>query len=190
MGERVGHLEVIAGPMFSGKTEELIRLIKRAVIGKKEVQIFKHGLDNRYGKDEKIYTHDGISFNAEIVSKASDIFERLKDSTEIVAIDESQWFGNDLIPVVEKLLDLGKKVIISGLALTFDRQPFEPIPALMAMADKVVKLSAICSICGEEAVFHKRLANNKNFDAKVIDPKFVGKSDIYQARCRRCFNKK
>lgn len=189
MRERVGHLEMIAGPMFSGKTEELIRQAKRAVIGKKEVQIFKHGLDNRYGKDEKIYTHDGISFNAEIVSKASDILERLKSTTEIVAIDEGQWFGNDLIPVVDKLLDLRKKVIISGLALTFDRQSFEPIPTLMAMADKVTKLSAICSICGEEAVFHKRLTNDKNLDSKVIDPKFVGKSDIYQARCRECFNR-
>lgn len=185
------YLEVIAGPMFSGKTEELIRQIKRASIGKKKIQVFKHTIDTRYGKDKKLHSHAGISFESALIKSAKEIMKKLNHATEIVAIDEGQWFGQELIPVVEQLLKQGKKVIISGLALTFDRQPFDPIPQLMAMADKVTKLSAICAVCGEEAVYHKRVAKRKSVNARLTDPSFVSKLDltVYQARCRRCFPK-
>ena len=185
------YLEVIAGPMYCGKTEELIRQVKRAAIGKKPVQVFKHIIDTRYGKDRKVFSHAGLSFESELISKAKDILKYLHKKTEIVAIDEAQWFGEDLIPVVEKLLEQGKRVIVAGLAMTYDRQPFAPIPTLMSMADKTTKLSAICTLCGEEAVFHKRIMKNgTKIDPLKADPKLVGRTDSYEARCRNCYDRK
>ncbi len=192
MKGKLGYLEVIAGPMFSGKTEELIRQVKRASIGKRKTQVFKPHLDNRYGNEKRLYSHAGISFNSELVKKPQEITQLLKKGTELIAIDEAQWFGKELVEVIKTLLKKGKKILVAGLAMTFDRQPFEPIPTLMAMADKVTKLSAICYICGDEAVFHKRVTKNtKNVDARTPDPSFVSKLDIsiFQARCRRCFSK-
>lgn len=185
MKQESGYLEVIAGPMFSGKTEELIRRVKRAAIAKKRVQVFKHEIDTRYGRDNKVFSHNGLSFTSEIVGTASQIRKRLKPHAELIAIDEAQWFGEDLIDVVEFLLTKKKKIIISGLALTFDRKPFTPMPTLMAMADTVTKLSAICTICGEEAVFHKRITKGKTGDPKHADPSLVGRLESYEARCRR-----
>lgn len=188
---RQGYLEIITGPMFSGKTEELIRQLKRASIGKKQIQVFKHAIDTRYGSDKKLYSHAGITFSSELISDAKDILTRLSPTSHIIAIDEAQWFGEDIIGVVDQLVFGGKHVIVSGLALTFDRQPFHPIPTLMAMADKVTKLTAVCSKCGEDAVFHKRITGtNKKISALKADPSFVGKStDEYQPRCRTCFIK-
>lgn len=188
MKKKSGYLEVIAGPMFSGKTEELIRQIKRAAIGKKRIQVFKHKVDTRYGKAKKVYSHAGISFESELISRPADILKKLDPKTEIVAIDEAQWFGGDLVGVVEVLLKKGKKVLVSGLALTFDRQPFVPMPHLMTLADRVTKLSAICAICGDEAVFHKRIVKTR-VDPHVADPSLVGRLESYQARCRVCFIK-
>ncbi len=176
--------------MFCGKTEELIRQVKRAAIGKKKVQVFKHAIDTRYGNDKKLHSHAGISFESELISTAPDILKNIAPKTEIVAIDEAQWFGEELAAVVEKLVSQGKKVLVAGLALTFDREPFAPMPTLMAMADKVTKLSAICALCGEEAVFHKRVTKGKTVDPHVADPSLVGKIESYQARCRKCFSKK
>lgn len=190
MKNRLGYLEVISGPMFSGKTEELIRQVKRAIIGKRKIQVFKHAIDTRYGHDHKLHSHAGISFDSEIISNSQEIMHKLHQKTEIVVIDEAQWFGESLIPVVSGLLDRGCHVIVAGLALTFDREPFTPIPTLTAMADRVTKLSAICSICGDDAVFHKRITKTRHIDAHVADPAFVGKLESYQARCRNCFNKK
>ncbi len=187
--KRIGYLEVIAGPMFSGKTEELIRQVKRASIGRKSVQVFKHKVDTRYGKAKKVYSHAGLSFESNLVSKASDILKKLNPKTEIVAIDEAQWFGEDLVGVIAKLLAKGKKVLVSGLALTFDRQPFLPMPTLMTMADRVTKLSAICHLCGEEAVFHKRIVK-ATVDPHIADPSLVGRLESYQARCRNCYSTK
>lgn len=189
--KKIGYLEVIAGPMFCGKTEELIRQVKRAAIGKKKVQVFKHKIDNRYGIDNKLYSHAGLTFESELINTASEILKKLHPKTELVGIDEAQWLGEDLIPVIQKLLKNGKRVIVSGLAMTFDQQPFVPLPTLMAMADKVTKLSAVCSLCGEEAVFHKRVAKGKSADALSTDPSLVSKLDlsIYQARCRGCYRK-
>ncbi len=175
--------------MFSGKTEELIRRVKRAVIGKKKVQVFKHDLDKRYGPDKKIFSHNGLSFNTQIVKTSQELLKSVRPKTEIVAIDEVQWFGKDLVPVIEKFVSQGKKVIVSGLSTTYDRQPFEPIPTLMSQADKVIKLSAVCVICGNEAIFHKRVSKKNNIDPKIPDKLLVGKMESYQARCRICFDK-
>lgn len=184
-----GYLEVIAGPMFCGKTEELIRQIRRAAIAKKRIQVFKHVIDTRYGNGKKLFSHAGLSFESDVIAAPDEILRKLHPKTEIVAIDEAQWFGDGLTDVIETLLKKGKKVLIAGLALTYDREPFAPIPTLMTMADKVTKLSAICAICGDEAVFHKRITKTKNIDPHLADPSFVGKIDNYQPRCRRCFNK-
>ena len=190
--KRIGFLEVIAGPMYCGKTEELIRQVKRATIGKKHVQVFKHTIDTRYGTDKKVQTHDGKTFDSECITDASDIIPLIHPKTELIAIDEAQWFGDALVPVIEKLLTQGKHIIIAGLSLTFDRQPFKPMPTLMAMADSVIKLSAVCSICGADAVFHKRIVKNTHIDALSPDPTFVSAltDHEYEARCRNCYSKK
>jgi thymidine kinase len=189
--QRLGYLEVIAGPMYCGKTEELIRQVKRAVIGKKKVQVFKHKIDTRYGTDKKVYSHTGMVFDSDLVETAKELLDAIKPDTEIIAIDEAQYFGNELIQAVGELLDRQMHVIIAGLALTYDRQPFLPIPSLMAMADKVTKLSAVCSICGADAVYHKRLKNNTTVDPLTADPALVNnlKDNVYEARCRNCYNK-
>lgn len=192
MHRRVGYLEVIAGPMYSGKTEELIRQIKRAAIGKKRVQVFKPELDRRYGLDKKLFSHAGLSIESDTIKEAREILTRLERKTQIVVVDEAQWLGETLIGVVLNLLSKHMTVIVSGLAMTFDRQPFIPIPTLMAMADKVTILSAICSICGDDAVYHKRLKKDvSGVSALVADPRFVKKLDdaVFEARCRRCFGK-
>ncbi|HUD19084.1 MAG TPA: thymidine kinase [Patescibacteria group bacterium] len=190
VSKRIGYLEVIAGPMYCGKTEELIRQVKRAAIAKKHVQVFKHAIDTRYGNDRKVFSHAGLSFESELVTKASQILKNTRKNTDLIAIDEAQWFGGELIPVIQKFLDEGKHVIVAGLAMTYDRQPFPPIPTLMSMADKSTKLSAICSICGAEAVFHKRITDGKKIDPLKADPSLVGRLDSYEARCRNCFSKK
>jgi len=184
-----GYLEVIAGPMFCGKTEELIRQVRRAAIAKKKIQVFKHIIDTRYGKGKKLFSHAGLTFESEVISRPSQILRRLHPRTEIVAIDEAQWFGPGLTPVVQKLLGRGTRVLVAGLALTYDRQPFAPIPDLMAIADKVVKLSAICALCGSEAVYHKRITKAGKIDPHNPDPSLVGKIDSYQPRCRNCYGK-
>ncbi len=193
MHRRTGYLEVIAGPMYSGKTEELIRQIKRAVIGKKKVQVFKPELDKRYGTEKKLFSHAGVSIESDTIKSAKDILARLEPKTQIVIIDEAQWLGETLVPVVQTLLARHMTVIVSGLGMTFDRQPFIPMPTLMALADKVTKLSAVCSICGADAVFHKRLTkdNTGGVNALVADPRFVTKFEdtVFEARCRRCFIK-
>lgn len=185
-----GYLEVIAGPMFCGKTEELIRQVRRAAIAKKKFQVFKHAIDTRYGNEKKLFSHAGISFESDVISSPRQILTKIHPKTEIVAIDEAQWFGEPLVPVIETLLSKGKKVVVAGLALTYDREPFAPIPALMSMADKVTKLSAVCAVCGEEAVYHKRILHGKTVDPHIADPSLVGKIDTYQPRCRHCYLKK
>lgn len=189
MKKQNGYLEVIAGPMFCGKTEELIRQVRRAAIAKKRIQVFKHVIDTRYGNDKKLFSHAGLSFESDVISTPRQILTKLHPKTEIVAIDEAQWFGEGLIPVIETLLKKGKKVLVAGLALTYDREPFAPTPTLMTIADKVTKLSAICAICGNEAVYHKRITKSKSIDPHIADPSFVGKIDSYQPRCRVCFSK-
>lgn len=183
----VGSLEVIAGPMFCGKTEELIRRVRRAVISKKKVVVVKHFLDTRY-KKRNIYSHSKQSLRSKVVKNAKEILKKVPAITQIVAIDEAMWFGVDLIPVVNKLINDGKRVIVTGLSTTFTAEPFEPIPSLMAVADKVDKLTAICSTCGREAIFHKKITVSKE-DPYQIVAENVGETDKYEARCRICFTK-
>jgi thymidine kinase len=191
MKKPLGFLEVIAGPMYCGKTEELIRQVKRARIGQRKVQAFKHKNDIRYGHDKKLYSHGGTTFECEVISDVTEILERTVAGTEIVAIDEAQWLGEELVPVVQKLLDDGRHVIVTGLAMTYDRQPFTPIPTLMALADKVTKLSSVCMRCGADAVYHKRIAETDNaVDPLTNDPSLVKslKDSVFEARCRNCFD--
>ncbi len=185
-----GYLEVIAGPMYSGKTEELIRQVRSAKENQKTAQAFKHSLDKRYGAGAKIYAHTGETLDANVVSKATEILRLVDKKTQLVAIDEAQWFGAKLVPVVENLLMQGKHVLVAGLAMTFDRQPFAPIPTLMAMADKVTKRSAKCAICGKDAVYHKRIVKGEVVNPLLADPALVGTNDAYEPRCRLCFSKK
>lgn len=173
---RAGSIEVICGPMFSGKTEELIRLVKRAQIGKQRVQIFKPAIDIRYDKED-VVSHSSQSIKAEPVESAVDILLRLKDSTRVVAIDEVQFFDDSVITVVKKLAARGYRVICAGLDLDYRALPFGPMPMLLAVADEVVKIHAICTVCGAPATRTQRLSKSK---AQVL----LGETDAYEARCR------
>jgi thymidine kinase len=178
-----GRLEVICGPMFAGKTEELLRRVRRALIAGRRVVVVSHTLDDRNGPD-RLTSHAGIYHPSVPVPTAADIERALASDTEIVAIDEAQFFGTDLIPVVSRLADRGMVVIVAGLDVTFDGQPFEPLPALMALAERVDKLTAICAICGEDAVFHVRVDTPTALPGDLVAD-HVGGTEKYQARCRR-----
>lgn len=171
-----GSVEVVCGPMFSGKTEELIRRVKRAQIAKQRVQIFKPALDTRYS-DEDVVSHSSLTIKAEPVENAVEILVRLKDSTRVVAIDEIQFFDEAIITVVTKLAARGCRVICAGLDLDYKAQPFGPIPQLLAIADEVTKIHAICTVCGAPAVRSQRLGRSKE---QVL----LGEKDAYEARCR------
>ncbi len=181
-----GWIEVIVGCMFSGKSEELIRRIKRAIIANQRAVVFKPKIDNRYDLN-KVVSHNGISVEAIVIDKASEIMNYAKDY-EVIGIDEAQFFDNELITIVEELADNGKRVIIAGLDQDFRGEPFGIIPNLMAIADSVDKLHAICVICGAVATKSQRLINDKpaSYDDPVI---LVGSKETYQPRCRKCFNK-
>lgn len=179
-----GRIELICGSMFSGKTEELIRRLRRAVIAKQEVQAFKPAIDQRYHV-EKVTSHNGLHFEALPVARAKDILEMLDPATTVVAIDEVQFFDDGVIEVCERLAHEGKRVICAGLDTDFRGIPFGPLPALMARAEEVDKLHAICVICGEEASRTQRLIEGKPaaFDDPVV---LVGAAEVYEARCRQC----
>lgn len=182
-----GSLEVIAGPMFCGKTEELIRRVRRAQIAQQNVVVIKHALDVRY-KKRNVYSHSKQSLRSKVVKNAGDILKKVSKDTEIVAIDEAMWFGNDIIAVVNKLINSGKRVIVTGLATTFTAEPFEPIPSLMAIAERVDKLTSICTKCGNEAIFHKKVVNGSKNPYEITSEN-VGEVNKYEARCRNCFPK-
>jgi len=178
-----GRLEVICGPMFAGKTEELLRRVRRALIAGRRVVVVGHALDDRHGTD-RLTSHAGIDHPSVTVPTATDIDRALGPDTEIVAIDEAQFFGTSLIPVVSRLADRGMVVMVAGLDVTFDGQPFEPLPALMALAERVDKLTAICAMCGEDAVFHVRVDAPTALAGDLVAD-HVGGTEKYQARCRR-----
>ncbi|HHY78996.1 MAG TPA: thymidine kinase [Thermoanaerobacter sp.] len=179
-----GFIEVIVGPMFSGKSEELIRRIKRAQIAKQKVQVFKPAIDDRYSID-KVVSHNGTNINAISVVKASEIIELLEEDTEVIAIDEIQFFDHSIVDVVREIADLGKRVICAGLDMDFRGEPFGPTPDIMAIAESVDKLTAICVKCGNPATRTQRLINGK--PAKYDDPIIlVGAHETYEARCRKC----
>ncbi|MGQ9493934.1 MAG: thymidine kinase [Anaerolineae bacterium] len=179
-----GWIEVICGSMFSGKTEELIRRVKRAVIAKQKVQVFKPSLDTRY-VHEKVTSHSGAQFQATPVAEAADILKYLDSDTEVVAIDEAQFFDWSISEVANELANRGLRVIVAGLDMDFRGEPFGPMPVLMAQAELVDKLQAICQRCGAPASRTQRLINGKPaaYDDPVI---LVGAEEVYEARCRVC----
>jgi len=173
-----GWIEVIAGSMFSGKTEELIRRIRRAQIAKLKVAVFKPRIDTRYSTD-RIVSHSDISIPSIVVDNAQQILELAKDA-QVVGIDEAQFFDMDLVDVCEKLANDGKRVIVAGLDQDYRGKPFEPMPQLLAIAEYITKTHAICVVCGNPASKTQR-------KIKAGERIVVGASDIYEARCRRCF---
>lgn len=175
----MGWIEVITGPMFSGKSEELIRRLRRAEIAQQRVQIFKPLIDNRYAENE-IVSHSGLGIRSELVRTAAEVLERVEPRTEVVGIDEAQFLGAELPDVAQKLADWGKRVIIAGLDTDYLGRPFEPMPRLLAIAEEITKLLAICVRCGNPAVHTQRLVAS---DELIV----VGAADKYEARCRRCF---
>ncbi len=179
-----GWIEVICGSMFSGKTEELIRRARRAQIARQKVQVFKPALDNRYATNA-VASHNGMEFKAEPVQNALDILERVDPDTQVVAIDEVQFFDWAIADVVEILANRGVRVICAGLDMDFRGEPFGPMPLLLARAERVDKLHAICMVCGNEASRTQRLINGQpaHYDDPVI---LVGAEEVYEARCRAC----
>ncbi|RLD15264.1 MAG: thymidine kinase [Caldiserica bacterium] len=178
-----GWIEVIAGCMFSGKSEELIRRVRRAKIARQKVQVFKSSLDTRYD-EAKVVSHSGAKVEAISVDHPEEIIAKIDDDTQVVAIDEAQFFSEKIVDVIEFLADRGIRVIVAGLDLDFRGEPFGPMPALLARAEKVDKLTAICMVCGEEATRTQRIIDGK--PASYYDPIVViGAQEKYEARCRR-----
>ena len=179
-----GRVEVICGSMFSGKTEELIRRLRRAVIAKQNVQVFKPKIDNRY-HSKKVASHDGIQFDAKPVSLSHEILICLTPGTTVVGIDEVQFFDDAVVKVCDELTERNIRVICAGLDMDFRGETFGPVPELMARAEQVTKLQAICVQCGESASRTQRLINDK--PAAYNDPiVMVGATEVYEARCRHC----
>jgi thymidine kinase len=182
--QRKGQIEVICGSMFSGKTEELIRRIRRAQIARQQVQVFKPALDDRYGV-ERVTSHNGVNMNAVSVGSAEDILDLLQVGVHVVAIDEAQFFDDGIGEVCEALTERGLRVIVAGLDMDFRGEPFGPMPLLLAQAERVDKLRAICVVCGQDASRTQRLIDGH--PAHREDPVIlVGAKEVYQARCRNC----
>jgi thymidine kinase len=177
---RGGWIEVVTGSMFSGKSEELIRRLRRAIIARQRVQVFKPGLDDRYAAGQ-VVSHSKWRLEAERVRNAAEILGRLDPRTEVIGIDEGQFFDADLVAVCGHLANLGKRVIVAGLDMDFRGEPFGPMPELLAVAEEVEKMHAICARCGAEASYTQRLSAAQE---QVV----VGAADIYEARCRGCFD--
>ena len=178
-----GSVEVITGSMFCGKTDELIRRLRRATIAKQAVQVFKPALDKRYG-ESKVVSHAGSQYDATPVDDAAAIRAKLHKDTTVVAIDEAQFMDDDLIPLVNELAERGLRVIVAGLDTDFRAEPFGPMPALIAQAEWVDKFQAICMVCGGTAARTQRLVDGKpaHYDDPVV---IVGAQELYEARCRK-----
>ncbi len=175
----LGWIEVICGPMFSGKSEELIRRLRRAEIARQRVQIFKPGIDVRYSEDH-IVSHSELRIRSIAVKDVPDLEKRLDIRTEVIGIDEAQFLGMEVVDFVLKLADLNKRVIIAGLDTDYLGRPFHPMPELLAIADEITKDLAICMRCGNPAKHTQRLVASEEL---VV----VGAAGMYEARCRRCF---
>ena len=179
-----GWVEVIIGPMYSGKSEELIRRIRRTKIAKQKVQVFKPEIDDRYDKED-VVSHCGAKEDAVPVKDSKEIMALIDMDTEVVAVDEVQFFDEGIIDVITTLADNNKRVICAVLDMDFKGVPFGPIPALLAVAEFVDKIQAICVICGNPATRTQRLINGK--PAKYEDPiLLIGALESYEARCRKC----
>ncbi len=176
----LGWIEVITGSMFSGKSEELIRRLRRAQIARQKVQIFKPGIDNRFS-DHHIISHSEMKIASESVSSSAELLDRVDSDTEVVGIDEGQFFDLELPVVCNTLANQGKRVIVAGLDQDYLAKPFEPMPQLLAIAEYITKTLAICVVCGKPANHTQRLVASRE---RVL----VGAEGAYEARCRRCYD--
>jgi thymidine kinase len=175
-----GWIEVVVGSMFSGKSEELIRRLRRAQIARQRVQIFKPKIDTRYG-DDHIVSHSEMRIPSEVVATSRELLDKVLDDTEVVGIDEGQFFDSELPMVCNTLADRGKRVIVAGLDQDYLGKPFEPMPQLLAIAEYITKTLAICMVCGNPANHTQRLVASG-------DRVLLGAQGLYEARCRRCFD--
>lgn len=182
--QNTGWIEVITGSMYCGKSEELIRRVRRAKIAKQEVQVFKPAIDDRYHK-ANVASHNGEQMEAIPIDQAADLLGKLKPDVDVIAIDEANFFDQQLVGLCERLADQGFRVIVAGLDRDFRGEPFGPMPGLMALAEYVDKLHAICVQCGNPASRTQRLIAGKpaQYDDPII---LVGATDVYEARCRKC----
>jgi len=180
---QAGWIEVITGPMFAGKSEELIRRIRTLKYANKNIVCFKPSIDNRYS-ETSIASHAGGKYNAYPVKKADDIVKYVTEDTDVIAIDEIQFFGEEIVPLLDKYANEGKRIMVAGLDLNFRGEPFGIMPILLAKAEFVTKLTAACKICGGAATRTQRIVNGK--PAYYEDPiVIVGASECYEARCRK-----
>ncbi len=177
---RSGSIEVIVGSMFSGKTEELIRLLRRAQFARQAFQVFKPRLDDRYSKDH-VASHNRALIASTVIESAFEIFQHLKADTQVVAIDEGQFFDDELVDVCNELAGRGLRVIVAGLDMNWKGEPFRPMPDLMAIAESVKKLQAVCVVCGSPASRTQRLK-------PAVSDISVGDKTSYESRCRQCFD--
>ena len=182
---RHGSIELIAGVMFSGKSEELIRRVRRAIIARRSVQVFKSHLDARYAGLFHVSSHDGREVEAVPIDTSAEIFRQVRPDTEIVAIDEAQFLDEEIVTVATALAERGVRVILAGTDTDFRGEPFGSMGALMAVAEEVTKLRAICVVCGELACRNQRLVDGKpaRWDSPIV---MVGGHESYEARCRHC----
>jgi thymidine kinase len=175
----LGWIEAICGPMFSGKSEELMRRLRRAMIARKRVQVFKPIIDDRYSENE-IVSHTDQRMQSEAITRVPEILARLDWRTQVVGIDEANFFGQELAQVVNQLADSGKQVIVAGLDTDYMGRPFPPMPDLLTLAESITKTLAICMRCGNPAKHTQRLVESTEL---IV----VGAAGLYEARCRRCF---
>ncbi|QHS23580.1 thymidine kinase [Virgibacillus sp. MSP4-1] len=177
-----GWVEVICGSMFSGKSEELIRRVRRATYGHLKVKVFKPVIDNRYS-DESVVSHNGNSIIARPIEHSSNIYDHINENDDVIGIDEVQFFDEQVVAVSQDLAEQGYRVIVAGLDLDFRGEPFGPVPDLMALSESVTKLNAICPVCGSPASRTQRLIDGRpaSYDDPVI---LVGASESYEPRCR------
>ena len=179
-----GYIELVIGPMYSGKSEELIRRLKRAKIAKQNIVVFKPQIDNRYS-NEDVVSHSGESIHAIPINKAKEIYDYIDSKTQVVGIDEVQFFDDEVVDIAIDLADKGIRVIAAGLDMDFKGEPFGPTPRLLAVSEFVDKIQAICSVCGQPATRSQRLINGE--PARYNDPIIqVGAVESYEARCRKC----
>jgi thymidine kinase len=179
-----GWIELVCGGMFAGKTEELIRRVRRAHIARQKVQVFKPALDDRYTV-ERVSSHNGVQLDATPVSNSREILDQVAPDTTVVAVDEAQFFDPQIAQVCNALADRGMRIIVAGLDMDFRGEPFGPMPILMTQAERVDKLQAICVVCGASASRTQRLVDGQpaSYDDPII---LVGAQEAYEARCRHC----
>ena len=184
-GDGQGWIEVITGVMFSGKSEEMIRRVRRSLIARRRVQVFKSALDDRYHGIGHVSSHDGSGVTAVPVRSGRELAERIHPHTQVVAVDEVQFLDDGIVEVLTVLADRGARVIVAGIDMDFRGEPFGPMPRILAMAEAVDKLHAICMVCGAAATRNQRLVNGQPapYESPVVQ---VGGHEAYEARCRRC----